>query len=98
MKKQTLLIIIVIVFLVAIPVCWFGLTLGNPLSEYLAKRKAEKILSTGKYGNGYAVDEVYYQINDANYVVKIENKQKPDSKFEMIFDSWGKCYFVCYPD
>lgn len=98
MKKQTLLIIIVIVFLVAIPVCWFGLALGNPLSEYLAKRKAEKILSTGKYGNGYAVDEVYYQINDANYVVKIENKQKPDSNFEMIFDSWGKCYFVCYPD
>ena len=39
MKKQTLLIIIVIVLLVAIPVCWFGLALGNPLSEYLAKKK-----------------------------------------------------------
>ena len=69
MKKQTLLIIIVIVLLVAIPVCWFGLALGNPLSEYLAKRKAEKILSTGKYGNDYVVDEVYFQINDANYVL-----------------------------
>ena len=98
MKKQTLLIIIVIVLLVAIPVCWFGLALGNPLSEYLAKKKAEKILSTGKYGNDYVVDEVYFQINDANYVAKIKNTQDPSLELQMLFDDWGNCYLVCGAD
>lgn len=98
MKKQTLLIIIVIVLLVAIPVCWFGLAFGNPLSEYLAKKKAEKILSTGKYGNDYVVDEVYFQINDANYVAKIKNTQEPSLDLQMLFDNWGNCYMVCGAD
>ena len=96
--KQKIIIIIVVVLLAAIPVCWFGLALGNPVSEYLAKKKAEKILSTGKYGAGYEVEEVYYQINDANYVVKIKNIQDPSLDLEMIFDDWGNCYLVCGAD
>ena len=91
-------IIIAVLLVALIPFCWFELAFGNPLSEYLARKSAEKILSTGKYGNDYVVDEVYFQINDANYVAKIKNTQEPSLDLQMLFDDWGNCYLVCGAD
>ena len=98
MKNKSRIIIIAVLLVTAIPFCWFELAFGNPLSEHLARKSAEKILSTGKYGNDYVVDEVYFQINDANYVAKIKNTQEPSLDLQMLFDDWGNCYLVCGAD
>ena len=101
MKNKSLIKIIVIIAALLVAVitfCWLALALGNPLSEHLARKSAEKILATGKYGDEYVVDEVYYQINDANYVAKIKNTQEPSLDLQMLFDDWGNCYLVCGAD
>lgn len=66
--------------------------LGNPISKFLAVKNAEKLLESGKYGEGYEIIEADYWFKDDNYHIKAEKPESPDSAFTMYFDMRSNCY------
>jgi hypothetical protein len=66
--------------------------LGNPISKFLAVKNAEKLLESGKYGEGYEISEAGYWFKDGYYHIKAEKPESPDSAFTMYFDMRGNCY------
>lgn len=71
---------------------------GNPISRVLAKKAANDYLKTHYTELELEKERAFYNFKDAKYVVRLQDKNSPDSKFELSFDSLGRLKYDSYGD
>lgn len=96
MKK--VLIYISIGALVAIILFFMVAFFGNPISRVLANKAANYYLKTHYTELELEKERAFYNFKDAKYVVRLQDKNSPDSSFELIFDSLGRLKYDSYGD
>lgn len=71
---------------------------GNPVSRVLANKAANDYLKTHYTELELEKERASYNFKDAKYVVRLQDKNSPDSSFELIFDSLGRLKYDSYGD
>lgn len=71
---------------------------GNPISKGLANKAANDYLKTHYTELELEKERAFYNFKDAKYVVRLQDKNSPDSSFELIFDSLGRLKYDSYGD
>ena len=71
---------------------------GNPISRVLANKAANDYLKTHYTDLELQKERAFYNFKDAKYVVRLQDKNSPDSKFELSFDSLGRLKYDSYGD
>ena len=71
---------------------------GNPISRVLANKAANDYLKTHYTELELEKERAFYNFKDAKYVVRLQDKNSPDSSFELIFDSLGRLKYDSYGD
>ena len=71
---------------------------GNPISRVLANKAANDYLKTHYTELELEKESAFYNFKDAKYVVRLQDKNSPDSSFELIFDSLGHLKYDSYGD
>ena len=71
---------------------------GNPISKGLANKAANDYLKTHYTELELEKERAFYNFKDAKYVVRLQDKNSPDSSFELIFDSLGHLKYDSYGD
>lgn len=91
MKKKILKITAFLTALCLIGVILFfaDAFLGNPVSYFLAKNSAERILREEYSEENYVVESVSYFF-ESGYTVVVASPSETDCHFDMKFNSWGK--------
>lgn len=83
MKK--ILIYISIGALVAVVLFFAVAFFGNPVSRVLANKAANDYLKTHYTDLELKKDRAFYNFKDAKYVVRLQDKNSPDSQFRAHF-------------
>lgn len=96
MKK--VLIYISIGALVAVVLFFAIAFFGNPISRVLANKAANDYLKTHYTDLELQKDRAFYNFKDAKYVVRLQDKNSPDSQFALSFDSLGRLKYDSYGD
>lgn len=96
MKK--VLIYISIGALVAIILFFAVAFFGNPISRVLANKAANDYLKTHYTELELEKDRAFYNFKDAKYIVRLQDKNSPDSQFALSFDSLGRLKYDSYGD
>ena len=84
--------------LVAIILFFVVAFFGNPISRVLANKAANDYLKTHYTDLELQKDRAFYNFKDAKYVVRLQDKNSPDSQFELSFDSLGRLKYDSYGD
>lgn len=71
---------------------------GNPISRILANKAASDYLKTHYTELELEKESAFYNFKDAKYVVRLQDKNSPDSQFELSFDSLGRLKYDSYGD
>lgn len=71
---------------------------GNPISRVLANKAANDYLKTHYTDLELQKERAFYNFKDAKYVVRLQDKNSPDSQFELSFDSLGRLKYDSYGD
>ena len=71
---------------------------GNPISRALANKAANDYLKTHYTELELEKERAFYNFKDAKYVVRLQDKNSPDSSFELSFDSLGHLKYDSYGD
>lgn len=71
---------------------------GNPISRVLANKAANDYLKTHYTELELEKERAFYNFKDAKYVVRLQDKNSPDSRFELSFDSLGRLKYDSYGD
>lgn len=71
---------------------------GNPISRVLANKAANDYLKTHYTELELEKERAFYNFKDAKYVVRLQDKNSPDSSFELSFDSLGRLKYDSYGD
>ena len=71
---------------------------GNPISRVLANKAANDYLKTHYTELELEKERAFYNFKDAKYVVRLQDKNSPDSKFELSLDSLGRLKYDSYGD
>lgn len=71
---------------------------GNPISRVLANKAANDYLKTHYTDLELQKERAFYNFKDAKYVVRLQDKNGPDSTFELSFDSLGRLKYDSYGD
>ena len=71
---------------------------GNPISKGLANKAANDYLKTHYTELELEKERAFYNFKDAKYVVRLQDKNSPDSSFELSFDSLGHLKYDSYGD
>lgn len=71
---------------------------GNPISRVLANKAANNYLKTHYTELELEKERAFYNFKDAKYIVRLQDKNSPDSSFELIFDSLGRLKYDSYGD
>lgn len=71
---------------------------GNPISRVLANKAANDYLKTHYTELELEKERTFYNFKDAKYVVRLQDKNSPDSQFALSFDSLGHLKYDSYGD
>ena len=71
---------------------------GNPISRVLANKAANDYLKTHYTDLELEKERAFYNFKDAKYIVRLQDKNSPDSSFELNFDSLGRLKYDSYGD
>lgn len=71
---------------------------GNPISRVLANNAANDYLKTHYTELELEKERAFYNFKDAKYVVRLQDKNSPDSQFALSFDSLGHLKYDSYGD
>ncbi len=71
---------------------------GNPISRVLANKAANDYLKTHYTELELEKEKAFYNFKDAKYVVRLQDKNSPDSQFALSFDSLGRLKYDSYGD
>ena len=71
---------------------------GNPISKGLANKAANDYLKTHYTELELEKERAFYNFKDAKYVVRLQDKNSPDSQFALSFDSLGHLKYDSYGD
>lgn len=71
---------------------------GNPISRVLANKAANDYLKTHYTELELEKDRAFYNFKDAKYIVRLQDKNSPDSQFALSFDSLGRLKYDSYGD
>lgn len=71
---------------------------SNPISRVLANKAANDYLKTHYTELELEKERAFYNFKDAKYVVRLQDKNSPDSSFELSFDSLGRLKYDSYGD
>lgn len=71
---------------------------GNPISRVLANKAANDYLKTHYTELELEKERAFYNFKDAKYVVRLQDKNSPDSQFALSFDSLGRLKYDSYGD
>ena len=98
MKKKTLKLLALAAALVLIlGVCGFANSLvGNPLSEKLAVRAAERHIAENFPGEDFVLERVTYSFKDTKYHAFIVSPGSSDSSFSLTIDFFGNILYDYY--
>ena len=70
----------------------------NPISRVLANKAANDYLKTHYTELEPEKDRAFYNFKDAKYIVRLQDKNSPDSQFALSFDSLGRLKYDSYGD
>lgn len=93
MNKFVKCILAVIVILILTGAFLF---FGNPVSEFLVKRNAEKYIAENYKAYDYIVESVNYDFKTGNYYANISSPSSIDSSFTLYAGANGKIGFDTY--
>ena len=98
MKKKILKIAALAAALALIVgVCWFANALvGNPISEKLATKTAERYLEEKFPETDFELERVTYSFKDTHYHAFIVSPSSPDSSFSLTIDFFGSILYDYY--
>lgn len=71
---------------------------GNPISRVLANKAANDYLKTHYTDLELEKERAFYNFKDAKYIVRLQDKNSPDSQFALSFDSLGRLKYDSYGD
>lgn len=71
---------------------------GNPISRVLANKAANDYLKTHYTDLELEKERAFYNFKDAKYVVRLQDKNSPDSQFALSFDSLVRLKYDSYGD
>ncbi len=71
---------------------------GNPVSKYLARNAAEKLIEENHPDKDFYVERVFYSFKDGNYHISVNSEQSPDSAFSIITGFFGDIALDTYED
>lgn len=71
---------------------------GNPVSKYLAKATAEKIIEEEHPDSDFYIDEIFYSFKDSYYHISVKSPSSPDSAFKIMSNFYGKAVLNTYED
>lgn len=91
--KMVSLAIIVLFFLFVVNALF-----GNPVSKFLAERRADRVIAERYDGLDLSREKVIYNLKDGDYIVFLEDKDSVDSQFALHFDSFGRLTWDSYDD
>ena len=100
MKKKILKIIAIIIALALIAVIGFfaNAFFGNPVSKFLAKNAAEKLIEEEHSDKDFYVERVFYDFKVSNYHIRVVSDESPDSSFTVVAGFFGDISYDTYDD
>lgn len=100
MNKKILKIIALTVALILIAGIGFfaNALVGNPVSKYLAKNAAEKLIEEKHPDKDFYVERVFYDFKMGNYSIRVKSDESPDSAFTVIVGFFGDIHLDTYDD
>ena len=76
---------------------WFANGLvGNPVSYFIAKSKAEKRVEENYAAEGYVLTDVGYNFKNSSYIAFVEKPNSEDCKFSLSYSPTGKLNYDTY--
>ena len=87
LKSLSLFLAILLIFFAILIIFDF---FGNPISRIIADMAADKYLETHYTDLDLVRDRVYYDFKDGSYVVRLQDKNSIDTKFNLEYNSFGK--------
>ena len=69
---------------------------GNPISNLLAKKSAEKYIAETYPASDYTIEETGYSFKDGNYYVHVVSPSSMDTKFSISINWMGKVVYDWY--
>ena len=71
---------------------------GNPVSKFLAKNAAEKLIEEEHSDKDFYVERVFYDFKVSNYHIRVVSDESPDSSFTVVAGFFGDISYDTYDD